>query len=102
MTGTGQDGSDRNSIVALERVEPRRNVYRYNVLSVEPTLFEDASWCASGDGSGGGPAKGRASTDRAETQVELEVWLACKLRRGYREAGGGAQRPRPRAPTSCG
>jgi len=44
MTGIGRNGSDRDSIVALERIEPRRNVYRYYVLSVEPTLFQDASW----------------------------------------------------------
>ncbi|MGO9057494.1 MAG: WGR domain-containing protein, partial [Candidatus Binataceae bacterium] len=35
--------SDLLSIVSLERIDPERNAFRYYVLSIEPTLFEEPS-----------------------------------------------------------
>ena len=79
-------GEEPLSIVALERVEPGRNVFRYYVLSVEPTLFDDVSLVAEWGRIG---RRGRCIVqfrpDAASTRVELGVWLERKRRRGYRE-----------------
>ncbi len=78
------------SIVALERVEPEQNVFRYYVLSVEPTLFDDVSLVREWGRIG---TRGRRIVqfcpDAATTRVELGVWLARKRRRGYSEPGQG-------------
>ena len=75
------------SIVTLERVEPERNVFRYYVLTVEPTLFDDVSLVREWGRIG---SRGRRIVqfrpDAATARIELGVWLARKRRRGYSES----------------
>ena len=39
------------NVLVLERVDRTKNMARYYVLSVEPTLFANRPWCAAGAGS---------------------------------------------------
>ncbi len=84
MVETTLNASDRLSIVALERVDPEKNVFRYYVLSVEPTLFDEVSlvreWGRVGQ-------RGRRIVqlcpDEPAAKVDLETWLTRKRLRGY-------------------
>jgi predicted DNA-binding WGR domain protein len=71
-------------VLVLERVDRARNMARYYVLSVEPTLFEDFALVRRWGRIGGA---GRARIDLHPSppvaQVELEKWLSRKRRRGY-------------------
>lgn len=70
----------------LERIDPERNMHRYYVLSLEPTLFGDTGlrreW---------GRLNGKGGQTRLDLHEEphdareaLEVWLQRKFKRGYR------------------
>jgi len=70
--------------VVLERRDPARNMARYYVLSLEPSLFGDTAlvrqWGRLGQ-------SGRQRIDlfrqRAHAIETLEAWFARKRRRGY-------------------
>ena len=90
--------SDRNSSslhIVLERVDPSRNIARYYVLSIEPTLFATHTiirrW-----GRIGSFRRERlqffGGDDTSQAQVTLETWLARKRKLGY------AQRSEPARP----
>jgi len=76
--------SDLLSIVSLERIDPERNAFRYYVLSIEPTLFEEPSLVREWGRVG---RRGRRIVelcpDAAAAKVRLETWLSRKRRRGY-------------------
>ena len=80
---------DSLSVIFLEKVEPEQNAWRYYVLSIEPTLFDDVSlvreWGRIGQS---GRRIVELLTDTAKAKVELETWLARKRRRGYAERAG--------------
>lgn len=71
-------------VLVLERVDRARNMARYYVLSIEPTLFEDFAvvrrWGRIG-------CAGRTRIDLHPSppvaEIELEKWLSRKRRRGY-------------------
>jgi predicted DNA-binding WGR domain protein len=72
--------------IVLERVDPARNIARYYVLSIEPTLFAKHTlirrWGRIGClGRERLQFFGREDASRA--QVTLETWLARKRKRGY-------------------
>jgi predicted DNA-binding WGR domain protein len=73
------------NVLVLERVDRSRNMARYYVLSVEPTLFAESSLVRRW-GRIGGAERTRidlyASSPLA--QISLNTWLARKQRRGYR------------------
>jgi predicted DNA-binding WGR domain protein len=68
----------------LERRDPARNMARFYVLSIQPTLFGDVAvqraWGRIG-------RLGRERLDLYRSEVHaveaLEQWLARKLRKGY-------------------
>jgi predicted DNA-binding WGR domain protein len=70
--------------IVLERRDPTRNMARYYVLSLEPSLFGDTAlvrqWGRLGH-------SGRQRIDlfrqRAHAVETLEAWFARKTRRGY-------------------
>ena len=70
--------------VILERVDPARNVARYYVLSIEPTLFARDTLVRRWGriGRDGGRRLEFFDTERA-AGLALETWLARKRRRGY-------------------
>jgi predicted DNA-binding WGR domain protein len=80
------EGDSSSLQLVLERVDPARNIARYYVLSIEPTLFAkhtlNRRWGRVG-------CLGRErlqffkSEDASRAQVTLETWLTRKRKRGY-------------------
>lgn len=72
-------------MLVLERCDPARNMARYYVLSVEPTLFGEAALVRQWGRLG---TRGRQRIELhlnpAIAAVALDSWLRAKLRRGYR------------------
>jgi predicted DNA-binding WGR domain protein len=78
MANVSEDGSFALHIV-LERVDPVRNIARYYVLSMEPTLFAKHT-LIRGWGRIGGLGRERlhffGGEDASRAQITLETWLA--------------------------
>jgi predicted DNA-binding WGR domain protein len=80
------EGDSPSLHIVLERIDPARNIARYYVLSIEPTLFAKHTsirrWGRIG-------CLGRerlqffGGEDATRAQVTLETWLARKRKRGY-------------------
>jgi predicted DNA-binding WGR domain protein len=75
---------DRLNILVLERVDRTKNMSRYYVLSVEPTLFAESSLVRQWG------RIGRVGQTRIDlyaspplAQIALNTWLEKKQRRGY-------------------
>jgi predicted DNA-binding WGR domain protein len=72
--------------LVLERVDPARNIARYYVLSIEPTLFAKHTLIRRWGRIG---CVGRErlqffkTEDASRAQVTLETWLTRKRKRGY-------------------
>ena len=70
--------------LVLQRCDPARDMARFYVLTIEPTLFGDTAlvreWGRLGQ-------RGRRRMDlfagRVQAVEALEAWLARKTRRGY-------------------
>ena len=73
------------NVLVLERVDRTKNMARYYVLSVEPTLFAKSSLLRRWGRIGGA---GRTQIDLHASpplaQIALNTWLERKRRRGYR------------------
>ena len=71
-------------VLVLERVDRAKNMARFYVLSIKPTLFEDLALVRRWGRIG---SAGRERIDlhpsRRVAQIELEKWLDRKRRRGY-------------------
>jgi len=80
MVDTALPLSDRLSVVSLERIDPGRNVFRYD--RTDPFRRRQ-----SGPGVGTVGRRSRRIVelcpDAAAAKVELETWLLRKRRRGY-------------------
>jgi predicted DNA-binding WGR domain protein len=72
--------------IVLERIDPARNIARYYVLSIEPTLFAKHTlvrrWGRIGS-EGRKRLQFFGGEDASQAQVTLETWLARKRKRGY-------------------
>jgi predicted DNA-binding WGR domain protein len=72
------------NILVLERVDRTKNMARYYVLSVEPTLFAESSLVRQWGRIG---RVGRTRIDLYASpplaQIALNTWLEKKQRRGY-------------------
>jgi len=70
--------------VVLERCDRTRNMARYYVLSLEPSLFGDTALVRQW-GRLGQPGRQRIDLfrQRAHAVETLESWFARKKRRGY-------------------
>lgn len=68
----------------LEHIDPSRNMARFYVLSIDPTLFGDVSltreWGRIGSN---GRRIVQLFESRAEAIETLEHWFNRKVRRGY-------------------
>jgi predicted DNA-binding WGR domain protein len=72
------------NVLVLERVDRKRNMARYYVLSVEPTLF--AEWALVrrwGRIGGAGRTRIDLHPSPPVAQIALDTWLERKRRRGY-------------------
>ena len=72
------------NVLVLERVDRTKNMARYYVLSVEPTLFAESSlvrrWGRIG---GAGRTRIGLHASPPDAQIALDTWLERKQRRGY-------------------
>ena len=79
-------GNSSSLHIVLERVDPARNIARYYVLSIEPTLFAKHTLIRRWGRIG---CQGRkrlqffGGEDASRAQATLETWLARKRKRGY-------------------
>jgi predicted DNA-binding WGR domain protein len=75
-------------VLVLERVDRAKNMARFYVLSIEPTLFEDLAlvrrWGRIGSA---GRERIGLHPSRRVAQIELKKWLDRKTRRGYQLRG---------------
>jgi predicted DNA-binding WGR domain protein len=80
------DGDCSSLHIVLERVDPARNIARYYVLSIEPTLFAKHTlirrWGRIGS-LGWERHQFFGGEDASQAQVTLETWLTRKRNRGY-------------------
>jgi len=80
------EGCSSSLHIVLERVDPARNIARYYVLSIEPTLFANHTLIRRWGRIG---CLGRqrlqffGGEDATRAQVTLEMWLTQKRKRGY-------------------
>src|SRR5271166_3283797 len=81
---TDADNPTLLQVLVLERVDRARNMARFYVLSIEPTLFDDLALVRRWGRIG---TSGRERIDlhpsRPVAQIELKKWLDRKRRRGY-------------------
>lgn len=70
--------------LVLDRCDPTCNMARYYVLSIEPSLFGDATLVRQW-GRIGQPGQRRIELYESQTRAveALETWLQRKRRRGY-------------------
>ena len=87
------DGDSPLLHIVLERIDAVRNVARYYVLSVEPTLFAKHTlirrWGRIGSADGE-RLQFFGGEDARRAQKALETWLARKHKRGYAPRSGPA------------
>ena len=90
MTNVSEGDSPSLHIV-LERIDANRNVARYYVLSIEPTLFAKHTLiCRWGRIGSAGRKRLQffGGEDSARAQMALETWLARNRKRGYAPRSG--------------
>ena len=85
MTETGEIIDHKLQMLVLERRNASRNMARFYVLAIEPTLFGEMALVREWGRIG---SVGRRRLDlhpnRAAAAESLDAWLARKVRRGYR------------------
>jgi predicted DNA-binding WGR domain protein len=85
MTETSGIGGYKLQMVVLERRNASRNIARFYVLAIEPTLFDEMALVREWGRIG---SWGRRRLDlhpnRAAAAESLDAWLVRKVRRGYR------------------
>jgi predicted DNA-binding WGR domain protein len=70
--------------IVLEREDPARNIARYYVLSIEPTLFAKATLVRRWGRLGSAGRERLLFCDNAAgAETALQTWLDRKRRRGY-------------------
>ena len=81
---TDADNPTLVQVLVLDRIDRPRNMARFYVMSIEPTLFEDTALVRRWGRIG---TVGRQRIDlhpsRPVAQIELDKWLERKRRRGY-------------------
>jgi predicted DNA-binding WGR domain protein len=95
MANAPEGGSPSLHFV-LERIDPVRNIARYYVLSIEPTLFSKHTlirrWGRIGS-LGRERLQFFRGDDVSQAKVTLEAWLARKRKRGYAPRSEPARPP---------
>jgi predicted DNA-binding WGR domain protein len=77
---------DKLQMLVLERRDESRNMARFYVLAIEPTLFGDSALVREWGRIGSWGRRRLDLYDDAKASGEaLETWLRRKERRGYRQ-----------------
>jgi predicted DNA-binding WGR domain protein len=83
------------AFVILDRHDPARNMARYYVLSIEPSLFGDTALVRQWGRHGRtGRQRIELFRERAHAIETLDAWFARKMRRGYIPRPSRANSPR--------
>jgi predicted DNA-binding WGR domain protein len=84
VSDASPSSAQRVQLLVLERIDAARNMARYYVLSLEPTLFDDDALVREWGRIGrfGGRRVDLYGNGR-DARLALGVWLARKVRRGY-------------------
>ena len=89
MNAIAERPKSEMQIIVLERCEPARNMSRFYILSVQPTLFGDTALVREWGRIG---TFGHRRLDVYPRQTDaygaLATWLARKQRKGYRLTSG--------------
>jgi predicted DNA-binding WGR domain protein len=89
-------------LLVLDRIDKARNVARFYVLAIEPTLFEEVSLVREWGRIG---SKGSRRIDLQPGQIAartaLRAWLRQKMKRGYRLRAISNERGQSRANQSA-
>ena len=84
MSLAPRSSNDTVQLLVLDRIDEARNMARYYVLSIEPTLLGDTAIVRAWGRIG---YAGRQRIDLHETaadaRIALHAWLDRKIRRGY-------------------
>jgi predicted DNA-binding WGR domain protein len=73
-------------VLVLDRIDEERNMARYYVLAIEPSLFGDTALIREWGRIGyGGKRRVDLYQGEGRAAVALGVWLARKMRRGYKQ-----------------
>jgi predicted DNA-binding WGR domain protein len=84
MTNARDSAADKLQMLVLERRDPSRDMARFYVLAIEPTLFGDVALAREWGRIGTfGRRRLDLHADVASAAEALDVWLARKSRRGY-------------------
>lgn len=84
MTNAHDSATGKLQILVLERRDPSRDMARFYVLAIEPTLFGDVALAREWGRIGTlGRRRLDLHADVASAAEALDVWLARKSRRGY-------------------
>jgi len=69
----------------LEKIDPARNLWRWYVLSVQPTLFGEWTLCREWGriGEGSGQTASTIFSSEREALTACDALKASKMRRGY-------------------
>ena len=85
ITETSEIINHKLQMLVLERRNASRNMARFYVLAIEPTLFDEMGLVREWGRIG---SRGRRRLDlhpnRAAAAESLDAWLVRKARRGYR------------------
>jgi predicted DNA-binding WGR domain protein len=85
MTETSGIAGYKLQMLVLERRNPSRNMARFYVLAIEPTLFGEMALVREWGRIGSwGPRRLDLYANRAAAAESLDAWLVRKARRGYR------------------
>ena len=79
----GGMSEDTIQYLVLDRCDPTCNMARYYVLSIEPSLFGDATLIREWGRIGRPGRKGQLYETQSKAIEALETWLQRKRRRGY-------------------
>ena len=84
MTNAHDSATGKLQILVLERRDPSRDMARFYVLAIEPTLFGDVALAREWGRIGTlGRRRLDLHADVASAAEALDIWLARKSRRGY-------------------
>ena len=85
MTDADEHTRHKLQMLVLERRDGTRNMARFYVLAIEPTLFGDIALIREWGRIGRAGRRRLDLHENREMATEaLDVWLARKRRRGYR------------------
>jgi predicted DNA-binding WGR domain protein len=84
MSLAPRSSNDTIQLLVLDRIDEARNMARYYVLSIEPTLLGDTAMVREWGRMGcAGRRRTELHKNAVDARIALHAWLDRKIRRGY-------------------